>query len=53
MITTTIRLNEAVRDTAKEQAKKYRGGLSGYIDTLICADLKKNGVDVKAKEKSK
>jgi|GEM_PF-6366627 len=44
IIQTTISLDEAVRDTAKREAKKGRNSLSSYIEMLITADLKKRGV---------
>jgi hypothetical protein len=43
--TTTISIEEIVRDTAKKtEAKKFRGGLSEYIETLIKADLDKKKI---------
>lgn len=47
IITTTIRIDSAVKDTAKStEAKQYRGGFSEYVEKLICADLKKKGIEV-------
>jgi len=44
--TTTIRLNDRVKQAAKSKAteKGIRGGLSAYIESLMKADLKKDGL---------
>jgi hypothetical protein len=45
--TTTIRIDADIRYTAQQtQAKKKRGGFSEYVELLIIADLKKNGIEL-------
>ena len=48
MITTTIRIDKAVKETAQlTEAKKYRGGLSEYIEVLLKADLESKNIKIK------
>jgi len=51
--TTTIRLNDRVKKAAHEKAKNHliRGGFSVYVENLIRADLKKDGLTFNAEEK--
>lgn len=43
----TIRLNDKVKKAGQQKAKEkpVRGGFSAYIESLIKADLKKDGID--------
>lgn len=43
---TTISLNDKVKKAGQEKArdKGIRGGFSAYVETLIKADLKKDGL---------
>lgn len=46
--TTTIRLNDRVKTAGQKKAtdKAVRGGFSAYVESLIKADLKKDGINL-------
>lgn len=51
ILTTTIRIDDKVKEAGQQKAKdnSIKGGFSGYIESLIVQDLKKDGLKIKGK----